>query len=411
LPQPIVFLNRFFFPDESATSQFTSDLAFELVTRGYSVHVVTSRQAYQDPKRQLPRAERVRGVEVRRIRTSRRGRMHVWGLALDYFTFYVSSAWRLWRMLRPGWIVVARTDPPVVSVVAWLVARLRRATLVTWLADLFPEIATELNLPGGRGRLGAVLRWLRNLSLKHAAVNIVLGDSMRRHLVAQGVPAGRIRVIRDWADGSAIRPVAKCENRLAREWGLADKFVVGYSGNMGRAHLFDTVVQAMVALRGRDGLRFLFIGSGVRRGELTRAVERHGLDNVLFCPYQPWERLGESLTVPDVHVVTLNPKLEGLIVPSKFYSAAAAGRPTVYVGDPSGEIPSLLSRYGCGIAVQEGDVRGLVSAIERLAGDPAFYQTMASNAREAFEKHFDRSGAMDAWVELLREICEAPAPA
>ena len=405
MPPPIVFVNRYFYPDHSATSQFTSSLAFELVRQGYPVHVITSRQAYEDPKQRLVKREEVHGVHVHRIWTSRFGRTQVGGLMLDYLTFYVSSIWRLWRILRRGWVVVARTDPPLISVVGWLIAWVRGARQINWLADLFPEIATELRLPGGNGRVSALLRWLRNHSLKTARVNIVLGDTMEEHIRAEGISGDRICVIRDWVDKNHVRPMAKFDNRLALEWGLLDRFVVGYSGNMGRAHEFDTVIDAMTGLRERDNLRFLFIGGGVRKHELTDAVESRGLGNVVFQPYQPWQRLGESLTVPDVHLITLQPQMEGLIVPSKFYSAAAAGRPTLYVGDSKGEIARLLSKHSCGFTIEPGDVRGLVQTIERLSSDPVLYRKMASNARATFEEHFEQSISVAAWCRVLEGVC------
>ncbi len=401
---PVVFVNRYFYPDESATSQFTSDLAFELARRGHPVIAVTSRQAYEDPKREFPPQEKVGGVSIHRILTSRRGRTSVGGLALDYLTFYLSSAWRLWRTLRPGWIVVARTDPPVISVVVWLVARLRAAKLVNWLADLFPEVASELDLPGGAGLLGKALRRARNVSLKGASANVVLGDAVAEHLLKEGISGHRIRVIRDWADGSRIRPVDKDRNPLAREWGMADAFVIGYSGNMGRVHEFQTVVEAMDRLRHRRDLRFLFIGGGIRQPEVASAVQARQLANVVFKPFQPFERLAETLTVPDIHLVTLRPGMEGLIVPSKFYGVAAAGRPTLYVGHPDGEIPRLISKHRCGLTVPTGDVDGLVKAIEDLSSDPVLYGSLATNARAAFERHFERAVPVSAWCDLLEEV-------
>jgi len=78
-------------------------------------------------------------------------------------------------------------------------------------------------------------------------------------------------------------------------------------------------------------------------------VKELGLTNVSFQPYQPLDRLALSLTVPDLHLVTLKPELEGLIVPSKFYSVLAAGRPVLFVGDPESEIAAL---YDNGVTVQ-----------------------------------------------------------
>jgi len=137
-------------------------------------------------------------------------------------------------------------------------------------------------------------------------------------------------------------------NALRREWGLDGRFVVGYSGNLGRAHEFATFFGAAERLCGRQDVVFLFIAAGAQREQVDEEVGRRGLGNVLFKPYQPWERLHESLSAADVHLVSLNAALEGLIVPSKFYGIAAAGRPTLFVGNTDGEIARLLREGDCG---------------------------------------------------------------
>ena len=96
---------------------------------------------------------------------------------------------------------------------------------------------------------------------------------------------------------------------------------------------------------------WLFIGGGALYQDLQAQVERRRLTSVHFRPYQPSERLAESLSVADVHLVSLRPELEGLIVPSKFYGIAAAGRPTIFVGDKDGEIAQLIARHACGQTV------------------------------------------------------------
>src|SRR5258705_445264 len=87
----LIFLNRFFFPDHSATSQMVSDLAFHLAGSGSDVHVITSRQLYDDPQAVLPERESVRGVTVRRMGSTRFGRKHLFGRGLDYLSFFVSA--------------------------------------------------------------------------------------------------------------------------------------------------------------------------------------------------------------------------------------------------------------------------------------------------------------------------------
>src|SRR5690606_14713616 len=129
----VIFLNRFFHPDLSATSQMLSDLAFGLAERGYDVQVITSRLRYDDPTARMPAREIIRGVRVHRIWTSGFGRHNLWGRGIDYLSFYASALRACVRTLRPGYILVAKTDPPMISVIGAIAARLLGAPLVNWL--------------------------------------------------------------------------------------------------------------------------------------------------------------------------------------------------------------------------------------------------------------------------------------
>jgi glycosyltransferase involved in cell wall biosynthesis len=391
-----------------------SDLAFELAGRGLDVRVISSRQLYDDPWAALPGTECIGGVTIHRVASSCFGRDRLAGRALDYLTFYVFAAWRLWRLAHKGDVVVAKTDPPLVSAMAAPIAGLRRARFVNWVQDLFPEIAQAAGVIGAPGRLVLpLLRRLRNRALRAAETNIVLSERMAERLSKQGIPRDRTRIIANWQDGALVRPVARCENPLRSMWGLEDKFVVGYSGNLGRVHELATVLDAMTLLqaqttKGRAAadaggeIRFLFIGGGALQGVLRDEIAARGLTNVLLRPYQPRNELLLSLSVADVHLVTLRPEFEGLIVPSKFYGIAAAGRPTLFVGDPDGEIARLIAAHECGVSVPCGDGVALAAAIEALSCDPARCEAMGRRAREMLDAHFDKPIAMAQWGEALK---------
>jgi hypothetical protein len=218
----VYFINRYFYPDRSATSQMLCDLAFALSARGHRVSVITSRMLYDDPSRLLERRESVRGVDIIRLPTTRFGRNSLIGRSLDYLTFYVSLIVVLLRHVKAGDIVVAKTDPPMLSICAASVAWLKRANLINWLQDIFPEVATELGV--GRGFLGrtlfGLLRWLRNKTLRSATVNVVLGKRMAQRVAEQGGDQIQIVVVPNWADRTAIRPVAPQQNSLHKDWGF-----------------------------------------------------------------------------------------------------------------------------------------------------------------------------------------------
>jgi len=405
----IYFVNRYFYPDESATSQLLSDLAFGLARRGYEVHIVCSRQLYDSAQAGLAAEETIRGVHVHRVWTTRFGRRRLFGRAFDYGSFYLTCAAALLQRLRRDDVVVAKTDPPLISIVAWAAARLRRAVLINWLQDVFPEVATRLGANPLPAALDRQLKRLRDGSLRAAACNVVLGEQMRDYLSRRPVPAEKFKVIENWADGDGAQPKRSAESDLRARLDLGAKFIVGYSGNLGRAHEYQTLLGAAEALQADDQVAFLFIGGGVKMDELRALVAQRALKNFHFLPYQPRDCLADSLAAADVHLVSLLPALEGLIVPSKFYGILAAGRPVLFVGDPDGELARIIAKSQCGLVVAAGDSNDLVTAINTLDADPNARRAMGSAARELLYSRFSTRRAINCWTALLDEVGKARA--
>jgi len=95
------------------------------------------------------------------------------------------------------------------------------------------------------------------------------------------------------------------------------------------------------------------------------------------------------------------------MVPCKFYGVAAAGRPTLYIGDVAGEIPEILRDADCGSAIRIGDVDGLVNCVLRLHHSPEQAHRWRENARAVFSRRFDRRHAVDRWCTVLHRIVES----
>jgi colanic acid biosynthesis glycosyl transferase WcaI len=410
-----------------------SDLAFALAGGEHEIQVITSRLTYEGD-RMLSAAERIQNVTISRVPTTAFGRGKLLGRALDYFTFYLSAGLRLALDAQPCDVVVVKTDPPMLSVVAGPIARFKGARYINWLQDLFPEIATTLGVDGSKIQkcAASLLRWLRDLTLQYAETNVVLGEHMSERLKKRRVPQERITIIANWADGSKIRPIERKRNALRKEWNLEDAFVVGYSGNLGRAHSFETFLSAVAHLEtqqkaknavlslaneggsawrhssvpdlgSRHDIRWLFIGGGAQTGRLREAVRERRYESVLFRPYQSRDRLSESLSAPDVHLISLKPNLEGLIVPSKYYGIAAAGRPAIFVGNPDGELARIIRESKTGFVIRDGDGGGLAEAILKLARDPELAAEQGERARRLFESKYDFAHAITAWQNLIRK--------
>ena len=400
LPQ-LLIVNRYFHPDCSATAQLLTDLVDAIDGRGILIRVFTSRQRYGDPKAVLPAREAYFGAQVHRLWTSRFGRICLPGRALDYATFYCSAFLAMLATARRGDVLLAKTDPPLISVVAWLVARLRGVTLVNWCQDLFPETAAALGFDVAKGLAGRILLRLRNASLKGAAMNVAVCESMLERLRAEGIPSERLTVIHNWVDGERIRPFAASANPLRREWGLSGKFVVGYSGNLGRVHDVEAIIELIGALDDEPETVMLFIGAGVGYRRLKDIVGDRRITKTVFRPYQPRERLGESLTAPDLHIVSLRSDCEGMVMPSKLYGILAAGRPVLSIGNPNGSVARIVRGYGAGFVAAPGRLDALAAEIGALRRDPARLEQMGANARWAYENRFSKDVSLRAWINCL----------
>lgn len=408
----IILANRYFYPDQSATSRMVSGLAFALARRGHEVAVIASRHFHDRRERTLPARETIDGVAVHRLSSSGFGRPGTAGRAADYATFHLSAAAWLGRHARRGDLCVLCTDPPLLSLSAALPLAMRGVRVANWVMDLFPETAMEVGMVGATGAGGRALLALRDRA--HAAGDLVIcpTGSMARYLETRGA-VGRLgsAVVEHWSNGDEIRPVERGDNTLRREWGIGDEFVVGYSGNFGRAHEFDTLLDAAGRLAEAKDIRFLMIGDGKQHDHVVREVARRGLDNVIFKPLQPSERLAESIGAADVHIVSLLPKLEHCIVPSKLYGILAAARPAIFVGDPQGEVAKVLARGACGASVQPGEGAKLAEAILTMRNDPARTQAMGGRARALFEKEYAYEEGVSRWLRAVAPLLSAPSPA
>ena len=404
MPAPIIFLNRFYAPDHSATAQILSDLAVDLAARGHDVTVIASRALYGQDRGLLPRHETIDGVTVLRVTTPSTRRAMV-GRVAAYLSYLVFAPIMAARIARRGSVLVAKTDPPLLSVPIAMVAWLRGAVLIAWLQDLYPEIAVAYGIRIAQGPVGRGLTALRNSSLRHAARIVAIGELMADRVADIGIARARIAVIPNWSNDAGIVPLSNRSPDLRAAWDIpATAFVLAYSGNLGRAHEYDTLLAAANALRTRADIVFLFVGGGHMSERLAAQVAALGLTNFRFVPYQPREKLSESLATGDAHWISLRPDFEGLIVPSKVFGVCAAGRAVIAVCALDGELPRLLVPAGAGVAVAPGDDTALAEAIVALADDRARTVAMGRAARALLDGGYTRVHALTRWLGLLDSI-------
>ncbi len=393
----ILFFNQYYPPDTAATAQRLGDLCEDLAAR-HQVTVICGCPSYEPTAGHA--GDRRGPVRAVRVWSTRFHRSNMAGRIVNYLSYLVLALVRGLGERRPS-VVVAMTDPPVIGLIAWMVAVVKRVPFVYVVQDLYPDVAVVLGKLRNRLLVG-VLEKVTRFLLRRADALVAISETMRARLVEKGMPTADIRVISNWADMDLLAPEPK-DGPFSRQHGLVDRFVVMYSGNVGLSQNLETLVEAAAQLSWPD-LRVVIIGEGAGKAKLVEMVRELGLTNVLFLPYQPLEAMRHSFAAADVFVIPLGAGLDGFVVPSKVFAIMASGRPFIAAVDPTSEVAEIANKYACGLVVRPGSVPDLVATIEWAYSSRDGLRRMGVAGRRAVESTYNRREAVARYGEVLEQV-------
>ncbi len=298
------------------------------------------------------------------------------------------------------------TQPPLFNLWGWMLKKLRRQSYICVVMDIYPNVAVMDGMLPAQGLVTRLLTNLNRFALRRADAVIVIGRCMAERVEAMGVRIQKIHLIPNWANPEIVYPIVPEKNKLRRELGLDGKFVVLYSGNMGISHDFNDLLDVIRRCREEAVLHFVFIGGGMRRKEIEKVVAAYHLKNVNMLPFQPMERLAESLSLGDVHFISLREGFEGSVVPSKVYGAMAAGRAVIYQGDTNGEVARMIQEEGIGALVPPSTPGQLEQVIRNYMQCPDRVEQQGLAARRLTEGKYAASTIMESYYQVISKITD-----
>jgi glycosyltransferase involved in cell wall biosynthesis len=397
-------VTQFYPPDYAATGQLIEELAVQLGQLGLLVQVFTGQPGYAFHHESAPAIEHLDRVAIKRSRATRIWSKRIRGKAVNGLLFCLRSGLHLLKTSSRGDILLVTTAPPFLPILGYLAYKSFGLPYVCLLYDLYPDVAVELNVVSRHHWLVRLWDSLNRHVWKNARQIIVLSPSMKDR-VAVKCPEliDKITVIHNWADPNWIVPIAKHHNWFAQTFNLVDTFTVLYSGNMGRCHDMETILEAARLLQ-QEPIQFVFIGNGAKRQAFRLQTSQLGLRNCQFLPYQNKENLPYSLTACDLSLVSVGLDMEGLVAPSKLYAALAVGRPVAVVCEQNSYLRAIVTDAHCGEAFSNGDATGLAAFIRRLAGDTQLVEQMGQAGRQYLLSHFTPDLIAKQYLKL---VCEA----
>ena len=404
LPNRVLILNQYYVPDVASTGHLLHELAVELARLGVEVEVLTGRPSYGPPDtwQDCPLRETVDGVKIHRLKVARFDKNFLPGRAINYLTFVVPMILNMLFRSRRDTVYLYTTNPPFLGAIGAFVSLFRKHHYVTLLHDAHPQLGVWVGTFKKGSLIERAWSWLNRRKYNRTLETIVLCKAAKK-LVHETyrVPEDHIHVIPNWADGEDLHPMPKRESSIAQEQGFLDDFVLLYSGNLGLYYEFETVLAAAELLRD-EPFKLVLVGGGGKKKWIDDEIARRGLSNSITLPYQPFDKLNESLNACDASLVTIAKGIEGISFPSKLYTSLAVGKPIVGLSESGSELREIIERNECGIWSELGDAEGLAEQIRGLIRDPARAERYGANARRTFERGYTRQICAAKYAEVLR---------
>ena len=295
--------------------------------------------------------------------------------------FFISTFWSLF-FRRKNFELFIVTNPPLSVFTGYFLNLFFGVKYYLLVFDVYPDAIVQYNYLKEGHPVIRIWKYMMRKSLRRAEKVFTISEVMKKSLEKYNRDSRELIVINNWVDNRKIRPVAREENHFAREHGLQDKKVILYSGNFGKTHDMECILEAAGLLKDHKDIHFLIIGDGEKRKMMEEKIKEGQLLNVTLLPFQPEEIFPYSITCGDLAIVTLGLGAESLSVPSKTYYMMAAGCAVISLAAPESELAHLVEKHEIGKISSPGEPQALVKNILDILENEALLHKFKINSRE-----------------------------
>lgn len=394
-----------YYPEPIGIAPLMTELAEGLVARGHQVRVVTAmpnypeRNIYPGYRGQLYATEERNGVIIQRCFVLTNARRGLLSRLLLESSFITLSLWPALRGWRPDIILNASPSLPACLPVAALKLVFQCPSVLN-LQDILPEAAVQTGLLTNPWAI-RLFEGLEKFAYKNATRITVIAQGFHDNLLAKGVPDAKMVPISNWVDVDFIAPRPQDSSEFRRRHGLADKFVVLYTGNIAETQGVRTAIRAAQALRNYPDIQMVIVGEGKQLEGLDRFRQQLGLANVSLLPFVPRAELPDMLAAADVGLILQKHGVVGFNMPSKTQVLLACGRPILASVPAEGTAAQAILASGGGLVVEPENPTALAQGILELYRQPETAQLLARRGRQYALDHYSAKRAIDRYEALF----------
>ena len=391
----------YYLPEFGSAPILMNELAAFLSSRGYDVEVVTTIPRpphHKNYRGRFYQKESCEKFSIKRYRTNftvhHIGRLIAWSIYTGFTILNLLA-------VKRGDVLFLRLPPLQLGVTGFLAKKLRGARILQSVQDIHPDLSIESGLLKRTWAISLAKRFEKWVYGKSDEI-VVISEGFKQNLQEKNLNSAKIKVIPNWVDTDILRPYPK-DNPLSQELSLNNKFVLMYSGTISLSSYLslEKILEAAKAFKDETGVRFVFVGDGLKKPDLLQKAKELDLNNVTFLPFQAYKDLPLLLAASDVLFVPLDKEKTKLSVPSKLYNYLAAGRPILGLADSTSEVANIINEANCGLIADPEDVDNIVERIKQMKNSGENCERFGKNARKYCIEFYSKETVLKKYEESI----------
>ena len=426
----LLIFAHYYAPDTASTGQILKDQAEGMLDE-FDVTIICVVPSYGGTieakyKTQKYYFEELNGVKIIRVRVPEFTKANKVSRVKNIISYFFGALGAAMKAGRQDYVFTISQPPILGGLLGVLGKWMKRAKMIYCIQDFNPEQVMAVNYSSNKLILKAMMI-ADKFSCRHSDLVITVGrdlvDTLKNRFKGHKVP--KYAMINNWIDEKEVYPLPQDHERVVafkKQYGLDDKFVIMYSGNIGLYYDLEKLMKVMKQFRkgytlkgvyepghvtadGREVV-FAFVGAGSVRDKLVLYTKEHHFENVVFIPYQDKEDLIYSLNAGDVHWCVNAKGIKGVSCPSKAYGIMSVAKPIIGVLEEGTEIRGLIEECNCGKCCEPGDyveVADIIRWYIENAGTGEV-EEMGLNGRKYLEKNLTKDVSVRKYVEEIKNL-------
>ena len=408
---------HYYIPDVASTGQILRELA-EGMEDSFDVTVICVVPSYdgtvaEEYKTKCFYEEEINGVKIIRIRVPEFSKQKKISRVKNILAYFFGAMVATFKAGKQDY-VYSISQPPILGGLLGVWGKwVKHAKFIYNIQDYNPEQTMAVNYSNNKPIL-KLMMFFDKFSCKRSNLVITVGrdlvETMNKRFCGKKVP--KTVMINNWIDEKEIYPLEPDNDgvkKFREQYGLSDKFVIMYSGNIGLYYDLENIIKVIEkfkpGVKASDGREviFAFVGAGSKLRELEEYVKEHNMTNVVFIPYQDKADLIYSLNGADVHWCVNSKGIKGVSCPSKYYGLAAAGKPVLGVLEEGSEVRRIIEDTDGGLCCEPGDYekieKNIKWFIDNAESDRA--KEMGDRSRAYLEKNLTKDISVRKYIEEI----------